>query len=122
MDEQSDTSENQSNSEESSTKTLRQIIIDHVITKGLDSDFKSQQINEPDLSKDEKIKIAEEILNESHSKFLYIFGEYLLEAHLEYFKSENENNYEINYHLQRLSRSINSKKVCYLTLMTYFYY
>jgi hypothetical protein len=90
---------------------LRQRIIDHVIMKALNNDFNSQHTNQSELSLDERRKMAENILNDGHSKFLYIFGEYLIEDHLEYFKSENDNNYEINFHLHRLSRLINSKKV-----------
>lgn len=110
MEEQQEISDNQSNDDQSSTSLLRQTIIDHIIMKGIDSDFKSQQKDEPDLSFDEKRKITEKVLDDSHSKFLYLFGKYLLESHLEYFKSENDN-YEINFHLRRLNRSINSKKV-----------
>lgn len=90
---------------------LQQSIIDQVAMKALNSDFKSQQRNQSEFSLDEKRKIAEDVLNSSHLKFLYLFGEYLIEDHLEYFKSQNDNNYEINFHLHRLSRLINSKKV-----------
>ncbi|XP_022166407.1 coiled-coil domain-containing protein 97 [Myzus persicae] len=90
------------------SKTLRQQIIDHIVLKALNSDFKSQKKDQSEFSIEERQKIAEDILNDSHSKFLYIFGEYLIEDHLEYFKSGN---YEIHFHLHRLSRLINSKKV-----------
>lgn len=93
------------------TRLLQQSIIDQVTTKALNSDFKCQQKDQSEFSLDEKRKIAEDVFNSSHLKFLYLFGEYLLEDHLEYFKSENDNNYEINFHLHRLSRLINSKKV-----------
>lgn len=96
--------------DENSNK-LRQNIIDHVIMKALNNDFNIQHTNQSELTLDEKRKIAESILNDGHSKFLYIFGEYLIEDHLEYFKSKNDNNYEINFHLHRLNRLINSKKV-----------
>lgn len=100
------------------SKTLRQHIIDHVVLKALNSDFKSQQKDQSEFSLEERRKITEDILNDSHSKFLYIFGEYLIEDHLEYFKSGNYDNYEIHFHLHRLSRLLNSKKVCYY--ITYF--
>lgn len=86
-------------------KMLRQNIIDHVIKQACASDFKKQF--EP--SPDEKQKIVEDTLNDCNLKFLYLFGKYLIEDHLEYFKSDN--NYEINFHLHRLRRLINSKKV-----------
>lgn len=101
----------QTNDDENS-RILRQNIIDQVVMKALDSDFKSQQKQHKiELPIDERRKIAENTLNNSHLTFLYLFGEYLIEDHLEYFKSENVNNYEINFHLHRLSRLINSKKV-----------
>lgn len=94
------------------SRILRQNIIDQVVNKALDSDFKSQQKkHQIELPIDERRKIAEDTLNNSHLTFLNFFGEYLMEDHLKYFKSENVNNYEINFHLHRLGRLINSKKV-----------
>lgn len=93
------------------TKTPQEQIIDHIVLKALNSDFISQQKNQLEFSLEERRKIAEDILNDSHSKFLYTFGDYLIEDHLEYFKSRNNDNYEIHFHLHRLSRLINSKKV-----------
>lgn len=90
---------------------LRQRIIDHVVMKALNNDFRSHQRDKLEFTLNEKQKITEDTLNDCHLKFLYLFGEYLLEDHLEYFKSENIDNYEINFHLHRLSRLINSKKV-----------
>jgi len=95
------------------SKTMREHIIDHIVLKALNSDFKNQLKDQSEFSLEERRKITEDILNDSHSKFLYIFGEYLIEDHLEYFKSGNYDNYEIHFHLHRLSRLINSKKVCY---------
>ncbi|XP_026810252.1 coiled-coil domain-containing protein 97 isoform X1 [Rhopalosiphum maidis] len=93
------------------TKTLREQIIDHIVLNALNSDFISQQMDQSEFSLEERRKIAEDIINDSHSKFLYVFGDYLLEDHLEYFKSRNNDNYEIHFHLHRLSRLINSKKI-----------
>ncbi|VVC34132.1 Protein of unknown function DUF2052, coiled-coil [Cinara cedri] len=94
------------------SETLRQSIIDHVVMKALNNVFiKSEQMDKSEFTLDEKRKITEDTLNDCHLKFLYLFGEYLLEDHLEYFKCENINNYEIHFHLHRLSRLLNSKKV-----------
>ncbi|XP_025192383.1 coiled-coil domain-containing protein 97 [Melanaphis sacchari] len=93
------------------SKTSQEQIIDHIIMKALNSDFISQQKDQSEFSLEERRKIAGDILKDSHSKFLYIFGDYLIEDHLEYFKSKNNDNYEIHFHLHRLSRLINSKKV-----------
>ncbi|XP_050441942.1 coiled-coil domain-containing protein 97 [Adelges cooleyi] len=94
-----------------STEVLKQSILDHITKEASDSVFKSQQIDEPDISADERRKIAEEILNRSHSKFLYKFGDYLLETHFKYFKTLNETDHDVNFHLHRLSRSLRSRKV-----------
>lgn len=90
----------------------KQSTIDHVALNASDNDFESQNEGPSVLSLDEKRNIVGNILNDGHLKFLYVFGKYLLEDHLEFFKSENINNYEINFHIHRLSRLINSKKVC----------
>lgn len=87
------------------SKILQQSIIDHVVKNALNSDFKKQL----DFSSDDKRKIIEDTLNDCKLKFLNMFGKYLIEDHLEYFKSDN--NYEINFHLHRLRRLLNSKKV-----------
>lgn len=107
MNDQLEILNNQTNDDNS--KIQRQKIIDHVLTKAINSDFKREPKDELELSMDEKRKMTEDILNDSHSKFLYFFGEYLIEDQLEYFRSEND--YETNFHLHRLSRLINSKKV-----------
>lgn len=90
---------------------LRQNIIDYVSKNASDNNFKSQQKGDPDITVEERKKIAGDILSESHSKFLYKFGDYLLQTHLDYFKTMNEDDYEINFHVHRLSRSLKSKKV-----------
>lgn len=103
--------------------TLRDRIIDHIVLKALDSDFSNQQKDQSEFSLEERKTIANDILNNSHSKFLYIFGKYLIEDHLEYFKSENYNNYETHFHLHRLNRLINSKKVyCITNFIDNFFY
>lgn len=90
---------------------IRQNIIDYIVLKATDSDFKGQQKDQEELTPEERRIIVENTLNDNHLTFLYLFGSYLIEEHLEYFKSKNINNYEINFHLHRLSRIINSKKV-----------
>ncbi|XP_050519745.1 coiled-coil domain-containing protein 97 isoform X2 [Daktulosphaira vitifoliae] len=92
-------------------QVLIQNIIDHVSENASDNNFKSQQKGDPDITIEERKKIAGDILNESHSRFLYKFGDYLLQTHLEYFKNMNEDDYEINFHIHRLSRSLKSKKI-----------
>lgn len=48
--------------------------------------FKSQQIDDPDLTSQEKQSIALEIYNENKHKFLLRFGKYLQRDHLRHFE------------------------------------
>lgn len=65
--------------------------------------FKSQQIGEPDLKYEEKRKIAETILDQSHSTFLSRFGNNLLVEHLIFFENPvAEESYEVNYYVNKL--------------------
>lgn len=100
----------QTNDKNSRILGLSETIIDHVILYASDGDFKSEK---KCLSLEERRRIAKETLDNSHLKFLCLFGGRLLEDHLEYFKAKNVDNYEINFHIHRLSRLIKSKKVYY---------
>lgn len=80
--------------------------------------FKSQQRGEPDLSKEEKRKIAESVLNRSYSVFLSRFGNHLLERHLEYFvECSVEERYEVEFYLKKLKKNHCKPvtKVCIVT-------
>lgn len=50
--------------------------------------FKSQQIDEPDLDSHEKENIAKEIYGENKKMFLSRFGQYLASEHLNFFRSD----------------------------------
>lgn len=70
--------------------------------------FKSQQKNDPDLTIDEKLTIARNILRKSNCLFLSKFGHYMKEEHLKYFEESKEKDYEVAYHVNRLQRYFNN--------------
>lgn len=64
---------------------LREALLTHICNQ--DRAFiKSQQIDEPELKFDEKFKILENLLQDSHLKFLQRFGCHLRKDHLKYFE------------------------------------
>ncbi|XP_015172905.1 PREDICTED: vacuolar protein sorting-associated protein 35 isoform X4 [Polistes dominula] len=75
---------------------------------GSDANFKSQQKDDPELTFEEKRKIASDLLKKSHCLFLAKFGHHLNEEHLKYFDSVKDENYEISYHINRLHRHFNN--------------
>ncbi|KAG7213690.1 hypothetical protein KM043_002933 [Ampulex compressa] len=66
--------------------------------------FKSQQKDEPDLTYDEKLTIAQNLFVKNHCLFLSKFGPYLKPEHLQYFEKLKGENYEITHHIERLRR------------------
>ncbi|XP_076174319.1 coiled-coil domain-containing protein 97-like isoform X1 [Ptiloglossa arizonensis] len=70
--------------------------------------FKSQQKDDPDLTFEEKLTIARNILKKSHCLFLSKFGHYMKEEHLKYFDKSKDKDYEVAYHINRLQRYFNN--------------
>lgn len=70
--------------------------------------FISQQKDDPDLSLEEKLTIARDILKKNHCSFLSKFGHYLKEEHLKYFEKDKDEDYEIAHHINRLRRYFNN--------------
>lgn len=87
------------------SEIMRQSIINHVVKNALNSNFKSEQNDKLKFTHDEKRKITEDTFNDSYLKFLCLFGECLLEEHLEFFKSENIITSDINFEIIRLKHS-----------------
>uniref|UniRef100_A0A1B6EWJ6 CCD97-like C-terminal domain-containing protein n=1 Tax=Cuerna arida TaxID=1464854 RepID=A0A1B6EWJ6_9HEMI len=84
---------------------LRKELLDY-LSLSKEAHFKSQQVGEPDLSRQEKREIAEGVLARSPGLFLSRFGTHLLEKHLDYFDHEsNKDDYEITYHLKHLRKT-----------------
>lgn len=67
---------------------LKETLLTHICTENK-AFFKHQQINEPEISYDERKGIALEILNKSHSKFLQRFGMNMKKEHLQFFELQS---------------------------------
>ncbi|XP_017755217.1 PREDICTED: coiled-coil domain-containing protein 97 [Eufriesea mexicana] len=70
--------------------------------------FKSQQKDDPDLTFEEKLTIARNILHKSYCLFLSKFGHYMKKEHLRFFEKNKDEDYEVAYHFNRLQRYFNS--------------
>ncbi|XP_053672481.1 coiled-coil domain-containing protein 97 [Anopheles nili] len=73
--------------------------------------FKNQQINDPELTDNEKGTILRNVLNKSHCTFLSRFGVFMKDEHLRFFEQAEQTlgyspdeRYEIDYHLDRIRR------------------
>lgn len=86
---------------------LRQDLLDFLASNDK-AHFKSLHKDDPELSIEQKRKIAENLLDHSPAQFLGRYGEFLLEEHLKYFSGEADplksESYEIEFHLRRLHR------------------
>uniref|UniRef100_A0A0A1WKD2 Coiled-coil domain-containing protein 97 n=1 Tax=Zeugodacus cucurbitae TaxID=28588 RepID=A0A0A1WKD2_ZEUCU len=71
--------------------------------------FKSQQIDDPELMRDEKVHIAREIYSKSAQTFLMRFGSYLEEHHLESFAQIVNANHEANDEIELLLADYRNK-------------
>ncbi|XP_055853792.1 coiled-coil domain-containing protein 97 [Episyrphus balteatus] len=78
--------------------------------------FKSQQIDDPELSIDEKKSIAKEVFAKNPKTFIMRFGQYLNVKHVEFFEElENipiEDQDEFNYLLDDLHVKLEKRKSC----------
>lgn len=66
--------------------------------------FKHQQRGEPDLTMEEKIEIAQKILDENKVNFLSRFSQYLEIEDLEYFKT-SRHIYEVDFYCNQVEKS-----------------
>ena len=67
--------------------------------------FKHQQINEPDLSYAEKLRIAQDLLEKNPGIFLERFGKYLIQSDLSYFE-KFPGDYVVEYRLKEIQKRI----------------
>lgn len=96
-------------------KVLRSEIIEHLISQKKVF-FSHQQINDPDVTNEEKNCIAEYLLNKNIVTFLYRFGRFLTLNHLKFFENLEENNIngqqkEIDVLLNSFKKKINNKNL-----------
>ncbi|XP_076226548.1 coiled-coil domain-containing protein 97-like [Nomia melanderi] len=91
---------------EEKNTSLREELLNYVAnSKAI---FKSQQKDDPDLSFEEKLTIASNVLRKSNCLFLSKFGHYMKEEHLKYFEKSKDQDYEVAYHVNRLHRYFNN--------------
>lgn len=72
--------------------------------------FVSQQLGEPDLTFLQKKEIALNILDKKPELFLYRFGKFMMKEDLEYFNQYKDNNYEVNYYMTQLEKTLDETK------------
>ena len=74
-----------------------------------DAHFKHQQRGEPDLSQDEKMEIAKNILKKNPVTFLERFGKHLAEEDLEYF-APFKDQYEVKFYMKEIRKYLDDAK------------
>lgn len=92
---------------------LKNEIIDFIANENR-AFFKSQQIDDDELTVNDRKKILNEILLKSHLTFLSRFGPYLKREHIKYFEQHNqslEGNYEIDFYLNQIKKGNSSKSI-----------
>lgn len=112
----------EANTESASTKPelagrelLRHEMIEHIVQENK-AFFRSQQINDPDISIEERRSIVAGILSDSEEKFLTRFGNFIRLNHLAYFEADTEIErsddqcYEFNCLLKNIRTNLNNRK------------
>lgn len=115
--------QDQSASDDINLDDLKEALLTHICLENK-AFFKSQQINDPELSYEQRKEIAKGILRQSHSKFLQRFGMSLKQEHLKYFESQPYNSIEqgevteslkhISYNLNHHGSIVRNRRYCAL--------
>jgi len=84
--------------EENFADTMKLRIIQ--VASGSKGFFRHQQIGDPDLTKQDKICIVTDLLENKPSTFLQRFGQFLSEDHLTFFEDMSDQNYEVGFYLK----------------------
>lgn len=84
--------------EENFADTMKLRIIQ--VASGSKGFFRHQQIGDPDLTKQDKICIVTDLLENKPSTFLQRFGQFLSEDHLTFFEDISDQNYEVGFYLK----------------------
>lgn len=91
--------------------TLKMNMIDHLVFENK-AFFRSQQINDPDITDSERRSIAEQLIHESHKKFLFRFGSHIKEEHLSFFENQrysSDDEYEMKYLLKDIRTKLKNR-------------
>lgn len=94
-----------------SDDNLKANMIDHLVCENK-AFFRSQQINDPDITDSERRTIAGELLQQSHKKFLFRFGAHIRENHLRYFEKQSysaDDEYEMEYLLKDIRTKLKNR-------------
>ncbi|KAL8586903.1 hypothetical protein ACOMHN_051008 [Nucella lapillus] len=78
---------------------------------GSSAHFGHQQRDAPDLTLQEKVDIATDLLDTSPHNFLARFGKFLQPADLAYFRPLEEDSYEVAFYLRDLAHSLTHRQV-----------
>lgn len=98
-------------STDNSLSTAVTEIINHIVQENK-AFFRSQQINDPDITEAERTEIVHKVLRSGHKKFLYRFGSHIRADHLSYFEEHrikhptDEDDYEIGFFLRDIRKRL----------------
>lgn len=99
-------------SDESHTDdTIKTNMINHLVLENK-AYFRSQQIDDPDITDTERRTISEELLQQSHKKFLFRFGSHIKEEHLTFFENQrysSDDEYEIKYLVTQIRTKLKNR-------------
>lgn len=90
-------------------------MINHIVQENK-AFFRSQQINDPDITEAERSEIVQKVLRSGHKKFLYRFGNYIRADHLSYFEDHriqnpnDEDDYEIGFFLRDIRKKLHNRQ------------
>ena len=70
----------------------------------------SQQMDEPDLSENEKRNILQSLMSNNPVNFLTRFGKFLTDDHLNYFLNKYDTSYEINHYVKKFKHLLNDRR------------
>lgn len=91
--------------------TVKTEMINHLVLENK-AYFRSQQINDPDITENERRSIAEKLLQQSHKSFLFRFGAHIKEEHLSYFEDQrysSDDEYEMKYLLNDIRTKLKNR-------------
>lgn len=99
---------------ENSLTSTESEMIDHIVQENK-AFFRSQQINDPDITEAERTEIVHKVLRSGHKKFLYRFGNHIRADHLTYFEEyrikhpTDEDDYEIGFFLRDIRKRLHNR-------------
>lgn len=104
--------ENELASSNSEGDHLYRDMVNHIVSENK-AYFRSQQIDDPDITPNERRSIVEELLQESHKKFLARFGDFIKIEHLAFFENfqypntvTESDGYEIQHFLRKIRQNV----------------